>query len=168
MDPADPSTWIITTAGIGPSLLGDLDDAAISASLAPAFVEAMRCEGLTSYDPTAAGSALSMYTAVSGYSSPEHPGFYRAVGITAWDAARLGEVDESPQTPEGIRLGSSLSELETAYPSLESWVDPRGTSPGVTEYVVADAAGTLLFKVGDDRVLGITATFDLPPVGYCS
>lgn len=167
-DPSDPSTWLITTAGIGPSQLGDFDDDAILASVAPAFVFEMRCEGLTAFAPAAPDSPLSLVTAVSGTSTPEHPGFYRAVTVSAVEAAPLGEVDASPSTAEGIRLGSALSDLQAAYPSLEAWADPRGASPGFTDYVFTDAAGSLLFGVKGDRILTITATFDLPPVGYCS
>lgn len=167
-DPSDPSTWLITTAGIGFAQLGDLDDEAISASLSPAFEVSTRCEGLTAYDPADPASALQVFTAVSGSETPEHPGFFRAVGISAPDVAELGPVDGTPHTAAGIGLGSSLAELQAAYPSLETWEDPRGKTPGVTDFVVTDAAGNLVFAVKGDRVITITATFDLPPVGFCS
>ena len=167
-DPADPSTWLITTAGIGPSQLGDLDDDEIVASVAPAFVVDMRCEGLTAFASAAPDSPLSLFTAVSGTSTPEHPGFFRAVGISAPDAAQLGEVEASPTTAEGIRLGSPLSDLRAAHPSVEPWSDPRGETPDFTHYVVSDSAGSLLLAVKGDRIISITATFDLPPVGFCS
>nr|BFF08798.1 hypothetical protein GCM10025699_01010 [Microbacterium flavescens] len=68
--------------------------------MAPAFVFEMRCEGLTAFAPAAPDSPLSLVTAVSGTSTPEHPGFYRAVTVSAVEAAPLGEVDASPSTAE--------------------------------------------------------------------
>jgi hypothetical protein len=75
----------------------------------------------------------------------------------------------SPHTAAGIVLGASFDDLETAYPQLSAWTDPRaGSDAPVGWYVVTDDAGSMLFFVKGGRVASIQATSVLPPAGICS
>lgn len=168
-DPADPATWLVTTGGIGPAQLGDVEDAeSIDALIAGAFTPSIRCEGLTGFDPVDPTSPLSLTTAVSGVESPEHPGWFRAVSVSAPGVARKGPVQLSPTTPEGIGLGTATSDLLAAYADVEPWQDPRGTDAGLQAFVRSDENGSNIFRVSEDRIVSIVATFDLPPAGFCS
>lgn len=166
-DALDSSTWMITTSSIGPARLGDIPDEQVAVIFEPAFVKSNMCEGLTGYDPADPASAVSAFTGVSGFESPEHPGWLRTVGVTAFEAPLSGPVAGSPKTAEGIGLGSSRSELTTAYPAIQPWTDPRGAGE-LPQFTLTDAEGSLIFTIREDRVVSIVAAFDLPPAGYCS
>lgn len=167
MDPADPAMWLITTTSIGPAELGSPEEA-FFAALAPSFIPVSHCEGLTSLDAVDPTLGIGMWSSYGG--DPSGARFsVRAMSLFA-DPAASEPMAASPRTASGIRLGSSLDELRAAHPQLEEWVDPRpgGDQKLVTEYTVADDAGHLIFAVRDDHVDAITATLDLPPVGFCS
>ena len=144
IDPADVTTWVITTDGMGPITRGASYTDVIAGL--PEFEASEWCpwvDGLT-----AEGSGSFTLIHAEGDQA-----------ITAvWIIGRAGEsgvVPASPSTEAGIRLGSTMDELAAAYPALET-VNQVG--PESFGYAVGDDAnGYLDFLVENDQVVLIGA-----------
>lgn len=155
-DAADPSTWLITEAGIGRAEIG-LESAADA--LSPSFVQVDWCEGLEYYDASGPSPV--------GFGVIVHPGSLGVGGIgirVRGDIPVTGPVAGSPVTESGIGLGSTLDELVAAEPdgafeTAEEWPD----------YVVNAGSHWIMFEVSEAEpfVRGITVTEEVPPAGYC-
>lgn len=155
-DAADPSTWLITEAGIGRASIGSQSAAD---ALSPSFSRHDWCEGIELYE-------ASGPTPV-GFSVVTHPGERGISGISVrvpGDVPVTGPVDGSPLTPSGIGLGSTLDELTIAEPS--GAFEPV---PELPSYVVRAGSRWILFEVSETEpfVRGITVTAVLPPEGFC-
>ncbi|MGA1835775.1 hypothetical protein VD659_02470 [Herbiconiux sp. 11R-BC] len=148
-DPADPSTWLIDFAGIGPMTIGT-PLAEVQAAIALPVDQCLpntawySVEGGADVAATAADGGLVSAALVEGGGSP-------AAG-------------HSPTTAEGIGAGSTLAELQSAYPGI-------GTHPSsVGDYwFVTDGTTFINFRVSDTGVVGAIAvsTFEVPPKEVC-
>ena len=106
-DPADVSTWTITAEGIGP--LERNVAYADSIARITGFDASELCPGVMTVSQEGAGH-IALVLGDDGASA-------RSVWVMG-RAADSGSVPESPSTENGIRLGSSMSELTAAYPDL--------------------------------------------------
>lgn len=106
IDPADPSTWIISADGIGPIALGQsLDEATLALS---SFTEQdLGCDnpGVRLY--TAPGApTVALFLANTGPT---------VAGIRISDYEQRLPVGASPRTAEGLGLGSTVAEVQAEY-----------------------------------------------------
>lgn len=135
VDPDDVSTWVVTGGGIGPIERGAAYPA--FAAALPAFTTEEWCPG------------------VVGLSAADSPGFQ--VRLTD-DGASVYAVWMSPGEPggpapateTGVRIGTSQSELEAAYPDLA-----QAGQIGAETYVYAagdDETGWIDFTVSNGAV----------------
>jgi hypothetical protein len=155
-DAADPSTWLITEAGIGRAEIGSESAAG---ALSPSFVRQDWCEGLEFYG--AAGPTPVDFGVIT------HPGQNGVGGIGVRVPGNIpvtGPVAGSPLTETGIGLGSTLDELTTAEP--EGAFETAVESP---DYVVAAGSRWIMFEVSQAEpfVRGITVTEIVPAAGFC-
>jgi len=106
IDLADPSSWIISEAGIGPITLGQsVDDATLALSAyTPQEVPCDRPE-IRLFVAEGAPS-LTLYLAKN---SPS------IIGIRIFDYDSVLPAASSPHTAEGLGLGSTVSEVQAAY-----------------------------------------------------
>lgn len=145
-DPADPSTWLIRFDGVGPVSLGtpfrEQHDAL------PAFAD--------DTDPICVD-----YQSV--LRSPRGLWFYfigaadqsgRTATIELGNLGSPGaDNSDSPRTPEGIGIGSTVGELLAAYPGIER---TGGYSDTVDYYgLTDDRGGWIVFAVMGDAVWDI-------------
>jgi hypothetical protein len=73
---------------------------------------------------------------------PTYPDRPFSVGATDTEVYRLDVWDTAIATPEGIRIGSTLAELQAAYPGLSS----GAAGPTSTVWWIQDANGTVVFE----------------------
>ncbi len=105
-DAADPTTWTITFTSIGPATLGS--DRAATRALFPTLTD--------DTDPLCVGDYTSLSTAsvnlllLGGQNAPDSVAGLQVSG---------DDLAVSPLTEAGIGLGSSLAQLQAAYPGIE-------------------------------------------------
>lgn len=142
VDPADVTTWTITTAGMGPIQRGASAEEVIAGLTT--FTSEDYCPGRVALSTDGAASLLLV-----------HPdGVDEISGVWANGRADAdGVVPASPSTAAGIGLGSTMDELTAAYPDLEPTNQPASSSYG---YAVGDdASGYVNFLVENDVVVMI-------------
>jgi hypothetical protein len=139
-DPGDVTTWTVTAEGIGP--LERNVAYADSTARITGFDASELCPGVMTLSQEGAGH-IALVLGDDGAST-------RSVWVTG-RAADSGSVPESPSTANGIRLGSSMSELAAAYPDLEVVAQIGADAYG---YAVGDdTAGWIDFIVEDETVV---------------
>lgn len=126
VDPADPSTWRIGDEGIGPLHLGIPLDAAVA--LLPDYI-ADGCPNPNVRFLRADESTDPLLAIAAG---PDG----NVALITLYNAV-------GPSTPEGIRIGSAVTEVKAAYPAVvpSRYYTDRYTlegSPGFITFATAD------------------------------
>lgn len=132
-DPADASTWLITTDGLGPVTLGQTFDQAAQEFGRAGLQNSTTCPN----GPTGV------------YEASGEPPVYLNTGLqpTISFITVLGDVNADgsaprtggPKTPHGIGIGSTEAQLKAAYPNLTAARFP-GYSDG-TAYALTDGAG---------------------------
>lgn len=139
----DPGDLVTSTSGLGPLTIGLPPATNPGAAMIAFDPEYCYSEEMGLTEGNLGRWASTYDTIVDAYGS-EQPLFR----LAADDAAVLwiDVVDPAVPTTEGIRVGSTLEELQAAYPELVA-----GTPGPVSEvWWVADDAGTLVFETQDD------------------
>ncbi|WP_440708341.1 hypothetical protein [Herbiconiux sp. YIM B11900] len=128
----DPATWVISYAGIGPL---DLDSTlgAIQTEM-PVAVATCR-PGVDTYSVDGLG-----LTAVTGNDETDPAAPIQVVRLLPLDAWSPGS--PAPLTEKGIGLGSTVAQLQAAYPELDTSVGPNKT----TVYQIAADGRTINFE----------------------
>ncbi|MBN2176513.1 MAG: hypothetical protein JW722_02520 [Demequinaceae bacterium] len=128
----------ITTSGLLPLTIGM--DAATNPGAA-----------MIQWDPTYCYSVEMDITTNTGRWSAAYPsGLFSLNGHYAPAITRIDIWDPVLQTPEGIHVGSTLVDLVAAYPGLVTGTPAFSTTP----YWISDAAGIVVFEVGNGTVMG--------------
>ncbi|SDZ51187.1 hypothetical protein [Herbiconiux ginsengi] len=145
--PGDVGTWVIDYAGIGPFVL-DETLADVQAQV-PASVETCR-PGVDTYQLGGIG-----FTAVSGIdeSDPAAPiVVVRMLGLDGFDPAA-----PQPRTEKGIGIGSTVTELQAAYPELESY---QGMNKSTIYRIAADGRTVNFedFGTGEIQIISVAAS----------
>ncbi len=144
-DPADPGTWLVSLDGIGPMRLGGTlpalqTELGLTPDTCRAGVDSYSLDGLA-------------YTAVSGIdeSDPQAP----IVAVRSLAVDSFNPSAEVPRTAEGIGVGSTVAELQSAYPMIETYQN-RG---GETVYRISGDESTINFEpMGSDEIVIVTVT----------
>lgn len=128
----DPATWVISYAGIGPL---DLDSSlGTIQTRMPVAVQTCR-PGVDTYSLDGLG-----LTAVTGIDESDPAAPIQVVRLLPLDAWSPGS--PAPLTEKGIGLGSTVTELQAAYPELDSSVGMNK----MTIYQIAADGRTINFE----------------------
>jgi hypothetical protein len=144
VDAVDPAEWVIDGAGIGPVRRGAAVPAA--AVLAPYEEVSAECPNPNVRRYQARADLPELMT-VAGDDGTA----VEWVSVSAWTP---GGVADSPSTENGVRLGSDLAELQSAYPGIEVTKDYGGT----LFYGTSSAGGWVVFTVQSGVVVAITSS----------
>ncbi|MBM7831869.1 hypothetical protein JOE59_002574 [Agromyces cerinus] len=152
LDPADMSTWVAGSAGIGAVERG-ASWGAVEAQLAGMTVETL-CPSAVSFT---ADASPTIYVGLE------------ADGDTIRQVWAAGDAADtaSPSTIAGIALGATLAEVQAAYPGIAETVIPYPADTNA--YAVADDDGSwLVFSLRDGVVTQIGASaLQFPPKELC-
>lgn len=147
-DAADPTTWTITFTSIGPATLGS--DRAATRTLFPSLTDDTNPLCIGDYTSlTMAGVNLLL---LGGQTAPDSVAGLQASG---------DDFSVSPTTDAGIGLGSSLEQLQAAYPGIEISTTGSVSSQGS----VTDGAGHwIAFALINDLIhnIQVASEADLP------
>lgn len=164
----DPTTWTITPAEVGPVAIGGTLDAE-SDDLAAAY------EHLESPYPNCEPSTLwgrdggtTIELSWGQYQEDDVASVFGVMVAAPGGTTPSGPVP-GPTTAAGIGVGSTLSELRAAYPTLGTYYKPTDAD-AYTIWSVRDDAGVLLFDVGDDgqHIRSVWASTDpSQPIALC-
>ena len=155
VDPADVTTWIITTEGIGPIERGAPYQEVIAGL--PSFEVSEWCPWVAGLTTESAGSMILI-----------HPEGGEEI-TSAWVTGRAdaaGTVPASPSTETGIMLGSTMDELAAAYPDLQQVNQIGADSFG---YAVGDDTNGYLDFIVEDGVVVLIGVQDIAgvPKEFC-
>jgi len=155
-DPADPSTWLISDTGIGPIELGMPYSDALGLMPPGTENDPERCAWLAWW--TAPAEDYNVYTA----GSSDTPGAGTVV-LVATEAPAGSAVAPGPRTAEGVGVGSTVAEVQEAYPSAVETAD--STDPSIVHL----RAGRIFFTYREDPVIrAVTVTTaEVPPYELC-
>lgn len=161
IDPQDPSTWVVTQAGIGPLELGAPFDGALQSMPRDAQSDAENCAWTSFWSPQDAS-----YQFVIGRDSA---GAANAPVIVIDASSSPGTIlVASPRTQEGIGIGSSLGEVAAAYPDAVPVDSPLGDGEGIPRYMQVGDSIFFTYYGGTDVVAGVTVTTaETPPYELC-
>lgn len=146
----DPTSWIVGYEGVGPVLWGSSADDARASLLDFAEKPVEQCPALVVFE----SETLPNVWLVLGDDGTT----VDQVVVTA-DSA--GDIVSSPETAEGIGVGSSVDEVVAAYPDAEVAEVPVAD----TRYSVTDETGWINIVVRDGVVHEIVVR-DEPAVSY--
>ena len=139
-------TLILSTAGLGPLTIGLPPETNPGAAMI--VYNPDECASLSDPDGRGSGRWVASYPPFVDADGNEHPQFW----VDANDADGvywIDVIDPAIQTAASIRVGSTLAELQAAYPDLVA-----GTPGPVSQpWWVSDDVGTLAFEVQDGHVV---------------
>ncbi len=159
-DPADPTTWVISDAGIGPVTLGG-DFAATLGALPDTWTNDDVCSWTAWWN--AADSSYGVYF-VRGTESDTEPISEMSVYSASEDLAGV----DGPRTAEGLGVGATTDEVLAAYPDAEQGTAEIGA--GTWMRLAGDAAGHVFFQFreGEDVANSVVVTTrDEPSYEVC-
>lgn len=161
-DPADPSTWVVSTDRIGPLVLGGRleDQAALLTTFERGPDDGSGCPASFFSD----GRGLTL--ALSRASSPDTTEIATVSSTLAVDPAALASA--TPRTASGIGLGDDEGRLLAAYPDAELTLD-HDENYGTQYAVAGDDGRYLVFVVGtSERITQMSVgTTRIAPPEYC-
>ncbi|SEC07427.1 hypothetical protein SAMN04489806_2524 [Paramicrobacterium humi] len=149
--------WTVTPDGIGPFQIGMRY---VDALTAHDVTVAETCTGVASVDT--GGSDVDMWLVATGQ-DPQGTVSEITVSVMADTAAE--HAGTGPLTDTGIGLGSSVKELEAAYPDARELDDTQAPNRSMY-YVQSDTGGGLIFTTasGADVIWSISVTTGETPV----
>lgn len=152
IDLAHPASWLISADGIGPVLYGgSISDVRPSMSV---FAE-IPSDWCSAARFRSEENGLALLTMLG-----EDGSTIEGLFVSGWGSAQAAQAN-SPHTAEGIGLGSSLSDLLSAYPTI-TMSRERATEPPTLYYAFQnDNDSYLVFAVYEDVVSAI-AVHDEP------
>lgn len=161
IDTQDPSTWLVTQAGIGPLEWGGPFDAALALMPADSVNDTENCVWTSFWSP--ADASYQFVIARASDDAPDGP----VVTIAAISSPGTTQVT-GPRTAEGVGIGSSLDDLTAAYPEAVPVDSPIGDGEGVPRYLQVGDSIFFTYYGGTDVVAGVTVTTaQTPSYEFC-
>ncbi|MFM9919120.1 hypothetical protein [Lacisediminihabitans sp. H27-G8] len=165
MNPADPSTWIVSDTGIGPFQLGS-NWKNVTAQLPAGRAPNEECPNPLAGFFDLAGIRIAVFLDDSGAILGVSAGNPFQTPNAATDSGRrpLG----GPHTLEGIGYGSTVAELTSAYPSIERPApDDNENFPRFIQRTTARPSISFTVNLASQAVNDMGVWPDSPPYEYC-
>lgn len=152
IDLANPGTWLISADGIGPVLYGGAIADVRPSMTAFTEIPSDWC-GVARFRSEENGLAVLAMLSEDGST-------IEGTFVNRWGQSPAA-LAAAPRTAEGIGLGSSLSDLLSAYPTI-SLEHERATEPPTLFYAIRNANGSWLVFVVYEDVVGAIAVHNEP------
>jgi hypothetical protein len=162
-DPADPGTWTISGAEVGPIALGgdvdaELDDVGLAYDRTPADTQCPSPD--TTFFERSGAVPLTVQN---------RDGSVTAVAVGLLSPVGADALDANPTTAEGVGISSTLADLRAAYPDLAS-VRNSDTGGSYSLWSVQRDGRFITFEMdesGDHVGLIWVGTTAEPPYEFC-
>ena len=155
VEPVDPhpgiADLIITTSGLGPLTVGTTPPAINPGAAMIAWDEDYCVSDVMETPPEPGRWIPNGYVSDTNYMGESATPFY--VDATDTGVHRIDVMGTGPHTVEGIRIGSTLAELQATYPAL---VGPLA-GPVSQVWWLQDASGSIAFETQGEDMLGAGA-----------
>lgn len=160
INPTDPSTWVITFTGIGPLTIGG--DKAAQIAKVTTYSEH---GGPTTCPAKFLTAAKGPTLIVADYTTPGRNDVLSVAGVIGASSPATAYGRFSPATDKGIRLGSTLAQLKSAYPGI---ANTGSYGPDWTYYGLASGTHHMNFTVHSGVVDSIElSSAKTPRSEYC-
>ncbi|MFJ6531680.1 hypothetical protein [Microbacterium sp. NPDC091662] len=155
-DQADPGTWIIDEAGVGPIPVGGDFASTLTGLAGPWTNDTANCSWSAWW--TAADSAYGMSFA-RGTESETAP----IREISVYSTAESPAVVPGPVTEDGLGIGTTKAEVLTAYPDAQEGASTIGSDTWLMLPSATDAHVFFAFRENSDTAWDVTVTIGVEP-----
>jgi len=158
VDPADPSSWIVSGDGIGPVQLGEDFDATL-AELPDSWMNDDNCSWMAWWNSEDQSYLVNFLREAESDDA--------SIVLASASAADPVEAGVGPRTEDGLGIGSTRDEVLAQHPDASEGEAPIGDGTWLS---VSSGESTVFFEFyGGDQVNAVTVTtLDQPPYESCS
>ncbi|WP_426621691.1 hypothetical protein [Microbacterium sp. As-52] len=155
-DPADPGTWIIHEAGVGPIDVGG-DFTSTLAGLTGSWTnDTANCSWSAWWMAADSAYGISFVRGTESETAPIRE-------ISVYSAAETPAVVPGPVTEDGLGIGATMAEVLAAYPDAQEGVSTMGSDTWLMLPSATDAHVFFAFRENSDTAWDVTVTTGAEP-----
>ncbi|MGW9156381.1 MULTISPECIES: hypothetical protein [unclassified Microbacterium] len=155
-DPADPATWIIDEAGVGPIDVGGDFTSTLGGLAGPWANDTANCSWSAWWMAADSAYGVSFVRGTESEAAPIRE-------ISVYSAAETPAVVPGPVTEVGLGIGATKAEVLAAYPDAQEGVSTIGSDTWIMLPSATDAHVYFAFRENSDTAWDVTVTTGAEP-----